>query len=160
MPDDELYLDTLLSAPGLLSSHTDWHGAQDPSLEPWPGSLFPGASQNTPLSRPRHQESCKGLAALLPARSKTQAVPGTREVLHRDPGEEEEVTDTSLSFTAMLFRHLQLRRHQESGSHRFPALAYSSFQPTALWTVTQPSSVVESSASPRHSPCPQPLKAG
>lgn len=62
---------------------------------------------------------------------------------------------SSLSSTEMLSRHFQLHRH-----HQNPALACSSWQAAALCSVIQPSSGLESRASSRHSPCPQPVKAG
>lgn len=58
-----------LSVPGLLSSHRDWQEHRTPSIVP--GASHP--AQNTTLSRPRHQESCKGLTVLLPAKSKHSA---------------------------------------------------------------------------------------
>lgn len=97
-------------------------GAQDPIH--CSGSLSPSSEHNPqPAQAPGELQRTHGTVS---SKEQIQAMPGTQQVLHRDPREkEEEVTDSNLSFPAMLFRHLQLHRHQESGSHRFPAFACS-----------------------------------
>jgi len=69
MPYDKLYLDTILSVPGLLSSHQDWHQAQDTVLPALLGqdrcllrASHPAQKHHQPVPAPGQLYSTRGAA--------------------------------------------------------------------------------------------------
>lgn len=146
MPHDKLYLDTILSVPGLLSSHRDWHQAQDTILPALLGQdrCFLRAShpaQKTPSASTCTRRVAKYSWCCFPARSKTQAVTEMREVLNRDRVEEEVSRHKSVIYSnavqALTAAETPVKSQVPTAS---PSFTSSNFHPTALWTVTHPGS--------------------
>lgn len=133
MPHDKLYLDIILSIPGLLSSHRDWHQAQDTFLPALFGQdcCFLRAShpeQKTPSASTCTRRAVKYSWRCFPARSKTQAVTVTQEVLNRDLMEEEVSRHKSViysdAFQALTAAEMQVESQVPPASPRLYMLQF------------------------------------
>lgn len=133
MPHDKLYLDIILSVPGLLSSHRDWHQAQDTFLPALFGQdcCFLRAShpeQKTPSASTCTRRAVKYSWRCFPARSKTQAVTVTQEVLNRDLMEEEVSRHKSViysdAFQALTAAEMQVESQVPPASPRLYMLQF------------------------------------